>query len=301
MSDENEKIILGGQKNEGGQNNMQQPQGSQDSEKAKELAQQHNIPEQFVDTEFQVPTETVELPSEGRFYPNGKSKVEIKYMTAEEDDILFSPDLIKSGRVLDALLDVVVVDRDLRPENMLSGDRNYVLIETRKTGFGDDYQPGEMSCKSCNYEYSPIVDLSKLSKKSLPENISPDENGEFSVEMPMMKVEVKFRFLNGHDEKRLAKIAERGQKKSGQFRISRMITEKYLLQIMEVNGNRDKSYIKKYISAMPTRDSYFFRDYVRKIEPGIDLSYEFECPACGNIEIKDVPITPKLFYPDMED
>ena len=299
MSDENEKIILGGDKSGGEQNNH--PQQPASNERAQQLAQQHNIPEQFVDTEFQVPTEIIELPSEGRFYPNGKNKVEIKYMTAEEDDILFSPDLIKSGRVLDALLDVVVVDRDLRPENMLSGDRNYVLIETRRTGFGDDYQPGNMNCKSCGYEYNPVVNLSKLKSKKLPETITPDEKGEFSVEMPMMKAEVKFRFLNGHDEKRLAKIAERGQQRSGQFKISRMITEKYLLQIMEVNGNRDKSYIKKYISAMPTRDSYFFRDYIRKIEPGIDLSYEFECPACGNLEVKDVPITPKLFYPDMED
>ena len=73
------------------------------------------------------------------------------------------------------------------------------------------------------------------------------------------------------------------------------------MQIMEVNGNRDKLYIKKFIAAMPMKDSMFFREYVRRIEPGLDLSYEFECPMCGELDIKDIPITPKLFYPDLND
>jgi len=72
------------------------------------------------------------------------------------------------------------------------------------------------------------------------------------------------------------------------------------MQIMEVNNNRDKLYIKKFIAAMPMRDSMFFREYLREIEPGLNLSYEFECPNCGALDIKDIPVTPKLFYPDLE-
>src|SRR5690349_1865409 len=91
------------------------------------------IPEQYIDKEFMVPTEEIQLPSKGVFYPNQKSTVKIKYLTAEEDNILFSADLIKSGKVLDVLLDQAVLDKDLRPSDMVSGDRNYLLIEIRKT------------------------------------------------------------------------------------------------------------------------------------------------------------------------
>jgi hypothetical protein len=263
-----------------------------------DIAKEHNIPEHFIDTEFTVPTESVELPSRGVFYNNKKSSVTIKYLTAEEDDILYSPDLIKSGKVLDVLLDKAVKDVDLRPENMLSGDRNFLLVQIRKTGLGNDYVPGEITCPSCGQVHEPTIDLDKLGAKPL--EIMPDDSGEYEVQMPIMKMNVKFRLLTGRDEKRLAKLSEVGSKKSGGIRINRLVTEKYVLQIMEVNGNRDKLYIKKFISAMPMKDSAFFREYVRKIEPGLDLSYEFECPACGEIDIKDIPITPKLFYPDVD-
>lgn len=275
--DSNEKITLGG----AGSNKLPQTP--------------NNIP---VDNEFQVPKETVNLPSKGAFYPGGKSSVTIKYLTAEEDNILFSADLIKSGKVLDVLLEQSILDKDLRPEDMVSGDRNYLLIEIRKTGFGNEYKPGEVTCGSCGQDYEPTVDLGKLKPRELEE--MPDANGEYAVELPLTKTNIKFRLLRGADEKRLSKIIESGNKKPGGMRVSKLITERYLLQIMEVNGNRDKLYISKFISAMPTRDSLFFREYNRQIEPGIDLDYDFECPYCNHTETKSVPINSKLFYPDVE-
>jgi hypothetical protein len=302
-----EQIVLGGgsEKNQSNQANNIPREGGQNiplnnevEDKAKKIAAEHNIPQQYLDSDFMVPTEEIKLPSGGAFYPNKKNSVTIKYLTAEEDDILFSPDLIKSGRVLDVLLDRSVIDKDLRPENMISGDRNYILIQMRKTGLGNDYNPGEMQCGSCSEIYSPTIDLEKLKAKNL--EVQPDELGEYDVMLPIMKMNLKFRLLTGQDEKRLGKLAESGGSKSGGIKVKKLITEKYIMQIMEVNGNRDKLYIKKFISAMPMRDSMFFREYLRRIEPGLDLSYEFECPHCGEIEIKDTPITPKLFYPDLE-
>jgi len=287
MSDET--IAMGGAK---------QPTQPTQPTKSEQLAADNHIPTEYIDTEFQIPTDFIELPSEGVFYENKKSKVEIKYLTASEDDILYSPDLLKSGRVLDALLEVAVIDKDIRPNDMLSGDRNYLLVAIRRTGLGDDYEPGEMECNSCHEKYNPVVDLAKLSQKKLEQQ--PDESGEYAVQMPVMKMNIKFRFLNGNDEKRMAKMAEFSSKSTGSFKVSKMLTEKYLLQIMEVNGQRDKGYIKKYISAMPMKDSAFFREYVKRLEPGIDLNYEFECPSCGTIEERDVPINTKLFYPDMD-
>jgi len=130
--------------------------------------------------------------------------------------------------------------------------------------------------------------------------VMPEADGLYSVELPVTKMPIKFRLLRGSDEKRLAKLIDSGQKKSGGFRVSRLITERYLLQIMEVNGNKDKTYISKFINAMPTKDSLFFREYNRQVEPGIDLDYEFECPYCNHVETKSVPINSKLFYPDVE-
>lgn len=274
--DSNEKITLGG---------------------GAEKNKPNNIPEEYIDKEFVVPTEEIELPSRGAFYANKKSTVKIKYLTAEEDNILFSADLIRSGKVLDVLLDNAVVDKDLRPEDMVSGDRNLLLIEIRKTGFGNDYNPGEIYCTGCNQEYHPTVDLSKLKPRMLEE--MPDSEGFYSVELPTTKMNIKFRLLRGSDEKRLSKMMEVGQKK-GNLKVARLITERYLLQIMEVNGNRDKLYISKFINAMPTKDSLFFREYNKQIEPGIDLNYEFECPWCGHTEQKPIPINSKLFYPEIE-
>lgn len=310
-----EKIRLGGNNQNSGNSN--QPQGREDlgqnisqnndsvnesstaeNKTPQEIAREHNIPEHFVDMEFQVPTEEVELPSKGVFYPNGKKSVTIKYLTAEEDDILYSSDLIKSGRVLDVLLDKAVKDSDLRPSDMLSGDRNYLLVQIRKTGLGSDYAPGDIACSSCGEVHSPTIDLDKL--KAKPLEIMPDSNGEYDVQLPMMKMNIKFRLLNGKDEKRLAKLSEVKGSKAGGIKVNKMITEKYVMQIMEVNGNRDKLYIKKFISAMPMKDSAFFREYVNQVQPGLDLSYEFECPYCGNMDVKDTPITPKLFYPDVD-
>jgi len=265
---------------------------------SQDIAKEHNIPEQYLDTEFTVPTERVELPSKGVFYPNNKSYVTIKYLTAEEDDILYSSDLIKSGKVLDVLLDKSVLDKDLRPEDMLSGDRNFILIEMRKTGLGSDYMPGEISCPSCGQSHKPTIDLDKLSAKYI--EIMPDQLGEYEVQLPIIKANLKFRLLNGKDEKRLSKISENKTGNPGGIKVSKVITEKYLMQIMEVNGNRDKLHIKKFISIMPMKDSAFFREYLRRIEPGLDLSYDFDCPNCGHVDSRDIPITPKLFYPDLE-
>lgn len=288
---ENQGIVLGGS------DRNQNKKNTEVDKNATEIAKEFNIPQEYLDTEFQVPTETIELPSKGAFYPGGKSSVTIKYLTAEEDDILYSPELIKSGRVLDVLLDKAVLDKDIRPESMVSGDRNFLLIQIRKTGLGNEYTPGEMQCKKCGEIHEPVIDLDKL--KSKPLEVMPDEIGEYEVELPIMKMRVKFRLLTGHDEKRLSKISENKGGATG-IKVSKLVTEKYIMQIMEVNSNRDKIYIKRFISAMPMKDSGFFREYVKRIEPGLDLSYEFECPSCGDIEIKDAPISPKLFYPDVD-
>lgn len=270
--------------------------------KAQEVAQkrkdsQKQESQNEVGSIFKVPTAVVDLPSGGHFY-NGKSSVEVKYLTASEDDILFSPELIRQNKAIDALLDAVIQDRDLRPSQMLTGDRNFLIMFVRRTGFGDEYETGGMMCKNCGHIHSPTVDLSQLKMKEL--NYLPDDDGWYAVQMPTTKVNIRFRLLTGEDENYLQQKIQSSGRKIGNFRVPAILTEKYLLQIMEVDGQKDKIYIKSFIDAMPMLDSNFLREYVAMIEPGIDLSYHFVCPSCGFDDEKDIPIGPKLFYPNAD-
>ena len=260
---------------------------------------EQTIPSEFIDNEFAVLTDDVELPSLGAFYANGKKTVKVKYLTADEDDVLFSPELIKSGRVLDALLQIVCLDKDLNPEDMIIGDRNAVLVHVRRIGMGNIYKPGKMTCPDCGEQYEPEVDLDLLKLKYL-EN-KPNERGEYDFLLPIMKKNIKFRLLNGRDENKIGKATQGTSKKGGSnYKVSRAVTERYRLQIMEVEGNRDKTYIAKLVSAMPMRDSLVFREYAKLISPGVDFNYEFECTNCGHHYEDEVPMTYKLFYPNAD-
>jgi transcription elongation factor Elf1 len=253
------------------------------------------VPSEFIDNEFIVPTDDVALPSEGIFYPNKQKTVKIKYLTAEDENILTSPELIRSGKVLDVLLENSIVDKGLSPADMLTGDRNAVLIALRSTGYGDDY-PVKMTCPKCSHEYETSIKLSELKHKKM--EAQPDSSGEFEVELPRIKHKLKFRMLTGKDENYLTKVSERTKKVKNNLQFSTLLTERYLLQIMEYNGNRDKGYIRKAISNMSAFDSLFLREYMREIEPTVDLEKEFDCPSCGELYNDTIPITARLFWPN---
>lgn len=250
------------------------------------------------DKMFQASTQTLTLPSKGMFYPNRQSQLEVKGMTAQEDDILFSSELIQQNKVLHAVLESAIIDKTLRPDDMLSCDRNYVLIQLRIDGFGSEYEPGPMQCENCNSIYSPKVDLSQLKVKELKH--MPDADGLYFIELPMSKVKIRFRLMNGKDELALQSKGMSAIKKAGGMKSKKMWSERYLLQIMEVNGESDKIFIKSFIDAMPLGDSRFFRKYSFDVEPGIDLNYNFVCTNCGHEDERAVPITPRLFYPEAD-
>tara|TARA_B110000503_G_C7066197_1_gene378875 strand:- start:148 stop:1032 length:885 start_codon:yes stop_codon:yes gene_type:complete len=254
------------------------------------------VPAQFIDTEFEVPTDFVDLPSKGMFYPNGKSTVEIKYLTAEDENILTSQDLIKSGKVLDVLLENSIIDRDISAQDLLTGDRNMILLSLRSTGYGDEYET-KTKCNSCGADNIGEVLLSSLKMKDVAD--TPDSEGLFSVQLPRCKANIKFRLLRGTDEARLQKVAQTGKKNVGNnVKVNTVLTERYLLHIMDVNGNRDKTYIKKFINVMPIADSLFFREYIKEVEPGVDMNSDFVCSDCGNNYNQEIPITAKLFWPN---
>ena len=285
----NEPITLGGKKPENQETPINQPQAQMTDSDGQV------VPGEFADNEFMVPTDDVALPSGGMFYPNKQSTVKVKYLTAEDENILTSPDLIRSGKVLDVLLENSIIDKGISPDTMLTGDRNAVLLSLRSTGYGDDY-PIKMACPKCEEEYETTIKLSELEHKQI--DIKPDANGEFEVELPKMKSKLKFRLLNGKDESYLTKSNQRSKKLKSNIQFSTLLTERYLLQIMEFNGNREKGYIKKAINSMPVFDSLFLREYMREVEPGVDLEHTFDCPSCGDVYNDTIPITARLFWPN---
>jgi hypothetical protein len=109
-----------------------------------------------IDTEFIIATDHVSLPSQGKYYPNGQASVQVKLLTTEEENILTSPELIRNGKVLDVLLEHAIIDKNLRPDDMLTGDRNAVLLALRSTGYGDNY-PVKMTCPHCSESFTESI------------------------------------------------------------------------------------------------------------------------------------------------
>jgi len=253
------------------------------------------------DLGFQVPVDIVPLPSRGKTYPvdsplHGVDKVEIRAMTAKEEDILMSRALIKKGTVITHLIRSCLVDKRINPEELLSGDRNALMIALRITGYGNEY-PVEVTCPACDNKEKYTFDLTQLPLKFLEED--PEMLGQniFTITLPMSKVTVKFRLLTGRDEEELTASAEIKKKKLG-GEIDNLITSRLQRAIISVNGRSDSGAILNFIRNMPARDSAIIRKHIAKMEPGIEMKSEYSCSACGEHSEVDVPIGATFFWPD---
>lgn len=250
---------------------------------------------EMIDNEFPLITDTVELPSKGIFYNNKQSHIKVKQLTAEDENILTSADLIRSGKVLDVLLDNAIIDSTLSADDMLTGDRNAVLLYLRKEGYGDNYEV-RMTCPHCGEEFLDQVLLSELKYKTLKEN--PDSDGWFSVSLPKTKWTIRFKLLTGKDENYLVKAKELQKKTKKNIAYSQLLTERFLRQIVSINGKSDKLDIKKAITNMPIGDSLFLREHMGSVEPGVDMDHEFICSKCGESFEEAIPIRANLFWPN---
>jgi hypothetical protein len=235
------------------------------------------------------------LPSRGLLYPGQQGAVKVEYMTAMDENILTSPNLIKSGKVLDVLLERKVKESPVPFEELLVGDRNAIMIWLRATGYGEMY-PVKLTDPTSGVEFETEIDLSTLKTKELPEGVEPDEKGEFSFLLPKCKKKIKFRLLTVGDEKSIVSRSEKYEKAT-KSQISNALTYRLQAQIKEVDGNRDINYIQQFVNVMPAFDSLKFREYSDSIEPGIDMSAEVEGPT-GTFQ---APVTLGLnfFWPNV--
>jgi hypothetical protein len=249
-----------------------------------------------------VPNELVPLPSTGKIYPlessfHGQEAVEIRAMTTREEDILTSQALLKKGTVITELIKSCLVDRSVNVLDLLSGDRNALMVAIRVTGYGPEYAV-ELECGECGVKSPHEFNLGALPIKRLEiEPVLPGVN-LFEFTLPHCKKVVKFKFMTGRDEEEIMTTTQK-QKKLG-LSVDSAITTNLLYSIVSVDGVEDKAKIANFVKMMPARDSLALRNYMRDNEPGIIMKQETTCNSCGHVEEVSMPLGVTFLWPSAE-
>jgi hypothetical protein len=215
--------------------------------------------------------EMVKLPSLGLLYPNGLSEVSVEYMTSKDEDLLTTPSLIENGTVINVLLKRKIKTQGVNPDDLLIGDRSAIILFLRTSSYGSDYTV-QVSDPRTGVPFKATVDLLKLKYKEL--TIQPTEQGYFSIVLPMRKKTVLFKLLNYGEDTQIFKKAEAIKEAYGE-EFSQYSTMKIKSHIISIDGKTDRSYIDKFVDAMPALDSLTIRRKIQEVSPDIDMTYEF--------------------------
>ena len=252
---------------------------------------------------FVVPTDFVELPSQGRFYPeghplHGQNTIEIRQMTAKEEDMLTSRTLLKKGVALDRVLQNVIVNKGLDANNILVGDRNALIVAMRVAGYGNLYET-RVACPSCAKSSDYSFNLSDVGIYDGQEHseldIADNQNGTFEVQLPVTNVRVTFKLLTGHDENRMLNASNNDKKRKLE---ERNVTRQLENIIVAVEGNGSNEVLKYLVDNIPSRDSRHLRAAYKAVAPNIDLTQNFKCSECDFSQDMEVPLTADFFWPD---
>ena len=249
------------------------------------------------------PTEIVDLPSEGQFYPeghplHGKDTVEINFMTAKEEDILASKALLRKGVAIDRMLESLLVDKSINVGDLVVGDKNAITVAARITGYGADYET-RVTCPSCGSVSEHTFDLAEVENKdpslAIGEyNVEVTDSRTFIIELPMTKARVECRLMTGRDEQSLMKTAQRKQKNKLN---SSALLEQFRAFIVSVNGDSSVETLSSFVMNMPARDSRHLRKVYGAVTPNVDMTQVFECGECGEESVLEIPLTAEFFWP----
>jgi len=247
--------------------------------------------------QYKFPTEVVNLPSKGKLYPKNsplsKGEVELKYMTAKEEDILTSINLIRKGIVIDKVIESLIVDRKIKVDDLLIGDKNALMISARILGYGKEYDV-KANCEECGDSGDLKVDCTLLKDIEVADDV---KENKFSMNLPATKVEIEFKLLNSAEERLVEKDVEAMKKiqpdidYTNSFRFKRMI--------LSVDGETTKSAINDFVdNKFLALDSLEFRKHLNKITPGVDMGYEYTCSSCDHTQEVVVPLGTGFFWPN---
>ena len=248
-------------------------------------------------SEYPFATFTCELPSQGKIYPKGhplhkKTKVELKYMTAREEDILTSPQLLRNGKAIEQVVQSCLVDHVL-VKDIITGDRNAILMALRISGYGKEYKV-ELTSPETGDTFEAEFDLTTCGLKYIEaEPVAPYTNA-FQMDLPLSKAKIIFKLLTVGEESQLNAELERIAKAT---KSDRNITTRLGYQITAVNDNTDPAYIKAFVENMPVADSRAYRTAHTKILPDVDMEQWVHDPTSGEEVRVDIPIGPSFLWP----
>ena len=252
---------------------------------------------------FSTPTEFVELPSEGKLYPEdhplcGETHIEIRHMTAKDEDILSSRSLLKQGVAIDRLLQNIILDKRIGPRSLYVGDKNALLVAARISGYGAEYNT-QILCPSCmtHQEVEFDLDAKKIYRGDDYQdyNIKETAGGTYVIALPSLGVDVEVRLLTGKEEQYLIKLTENRKKKKLPEATA---TDQFKIMIVSVSGKTDSKSISSLVEHMPARDSRYLRAAYECICPTVDLKQPYMCGTCGfETEALEVPFTTDFFWP----
>ena len=238
--------------------------------------------------EFKLPTETIDLPSKGLMYskenPLSEGKIEMKYMTAKEEDILTNQNYIKNGVVIDKLLQSLITNKDVKYDDLLIGDKNAIMVAARILSYGKDYE--------FSYEgEDQSIDLSLINPKDIK-----DGKNEFSFTLPHTENQVTFKILTHGDEKRI-KQEVKSLKKINKSS-SNEVTTRFAHIITSINGSSEKKDIREFVNNyLLAKDARELRKYYQEVSPDLDMKVYLNT-STGEEEVADLPIGLNFFWPD---
>lgn len=251
---------------------------------------------------FVVPTEIVRLPSGGTFYKegstlHGKQTLEIKQMTAKEEEILTNMSFLEDGSLLDRLLASILIDTTVDPEELFQGDRESLIYAARTMSYGPDYAV-KQDCEACGQETVFVYDLSKCSiSESKLEGVTLDDNsGLYKVTLPQSNINVSLRVLTNADQEYLTEQEERAKK----LNIENSKTINFLKKVVvEANGVTDQNMLNKLFEVLPVLDIRKIRKISNSIIPTLDKKQEVACGNCGHVAEREVPFSLGFFWPEL--
>jgi len=263
------------------------------------LKQQSDVPQK---KETKYPSEVIPLATKGWFYPEGhplcSGQIEIKQMTAREEDLLANQELIKKGKVLDKLMEALIVDKSVRIEDILIPDKNAIFIAIRRLAYGDEYNVS-INCPSCDKNNKVNINLSQLEYRKFDFDSYPKGKNSFTFKLPNSGIVVTYKLMNQIDEQAID--AELVQIKKFSKENTAELTTRLKYVITSLDGNPDKPSIRKFIEdTLTARDSAALRKHMRDNNPDVDMSFDFKCAHCEFERRLDMPIGATFLWPDLD-
>ena len=262
-----------------------------------------NVNESKGKVEYKFPTEVVDLPSKGKLYPDGhplkSGTIELKYMTAKEEDILTSQNLIQKGVVLDRLLQALIVT-PVNYDDILIGDKNAIMIAARVMGYGSEYKVEIEDPYTPGEKQETIIDLQSLQDTEVEWDLVGEENA-FEFELPTAKRSITFRLLTHGDENKIAeevKALKKNFRTRGYAGVDAQSSTRLKHMIIAVDGDSTPKAIREFVdNQFLSRDTRAFREQIKKVSPDIDMTFAFVSDITGQEREMSIPLGVEFFWP----